>query len=372
MTDRRKRQNPGLSVIVSPVLIIVSLNLFAQEQPDCTISRKGSLNAYPYAFYTPETELAFGGGGILTFYTANDADLRPSKMTLSGYYSTKGQYQFTVGPEVYFDVNKYFISASLDFGRYVDRFYGIGNDTPDIDNVDFDSRVFGADLNFQLPSLFHLSYRSGIIYDFSYNDVIDKKDNPYLLSGNIRGSEGGFASGLGLIWVYDTRDHIFFPNNGGFHQVKAVFYSDAIGSDFDFNKYELDVRRYIAVAPDHVFAFQIYGSMVRGSPPFYELPALGGQNRMRGFYQGRFRDKNYLTGQVEYRAYLWWRIGMVAFIGIGDVSEGVHDFRLRNFKSSYGFGVRFKFNEAEKVNLRMDLGFGKGTSGIYFGIEEVF
>jgi hypothetical protein len=30
------------------------------------------------------------------------------------------------------------------------------------------------------------------------------------------------------------------------------------------------------------------------------------------------------------------------------------------------------FNQEEKVNLRVDFGVGKNTSGVYFGLEEAF
>jgi outer membrane protein assembly factor BamA len=324
-------------------------------------------------YYTPETELAFGVGGIMTFYTAKELGLRPSKILLSGYYATTGQYKISLAPQLYFFQNRYFTSVTLDFGNYVDKFFGIGNNTPDIDSLaKYVSQSFGIELNFQLPSLFKLAYRSGIIYDFTTNDIVDKKKNPYLKSGAVTGSEGGISSGLGLIWVWDTRDHTFFPNKGHFSQAKAVFYFKGIGSDFDFNKYEIDLRYFIPLATDKVIAVQGYTSLARASPPFYELPALGGQNRMRGYYMGRFRDKNYVTGQVEYRTYFWRRLGFVAFYGIGDVQEKFKDFRFKEVKNSYGAGLRIKFNQAEKVNLRIDYGRGKDTSGIYFGIEEVF
>jgi outer membrane protein assembly factor BamA len=363
------------------LFMIVTANLFAQEMPDSaamgklaikTTTRKLSISAYPYVYYTPETEVAFGAGGIMTFYTGKDLVLRPSKIALSGYYATTGQYKFTLAPQLYFTKNKYFSSAALDFGNYVDKFYGIGKDTPEIDNTRYISQAFGADLDFEIPAPFEVSLRAGLIYDFSTTTIVDKKDNPYLLSGETPGSEGGLISGLGLTWVWDSRDHTFFPNKGGLHRVKAVFYFDEIGSDFDFNKYEADLRQYFAVAPDHVIALQAYGSFARAFPPFYEMPALGGQNRMRGYYQGRYRDKNYLTGQVEYRTYLWWRLGVVGFFGIGEVSERIRDWKIGEFKRSYGFGLRVKFNQTEKVNLRVDFGFGKNTSGVYFGLEEAF
>jgi outer membrane protein assembly factor BamA len=254
----------------------------------------------------------------------------------------------------------------------VDKFYGIGNNTPEIDNAQYASQAFGAELDFELPSPLKISLRTGIIYDFNDNSITDKKSNPYLLSGEVPGTDGGLTSGLGLVWVWDSRDHTFFPNRGGLHRVKAIYYFEEIGSDFNFNKYEVDLRQYFAFAPDQVLAVQAYGNFARAFPPFYELPALGGQNRMRGYFQGRYRERNYVTGQIEYRAYLWWRLGMVAFFGMGDVGHGAHDLRIRDFKESYGAGLRFKFNQAEKVNLRVDFGFGKNTSGVYFGIEEAF
>lgn len=357
------------------VLLSGADRIWAQAQSDSTQPRNlgVSFSGYPYVYYTPETELAFGVGGIMTFYTAKERALRPSKILLSGYYATTGQYKISLVPQLYFLRNLYFASVTLDFGYYVDKFFGIGSQTPDIeDQAKFTSQSFGAELNFQLPSFFGVAYRSGIIYDFMDNDIVDKKENPYLQNGAVAGSEGGISSGLGLIWVWDSRDHTFFPNKGNFTQIRAVSYFDAIGSSFDFNKYEIDVRQFFALAPDKVIALQGYTSLARGYPPFYELPALGGQNRMRGYYMGRFRDKNYVTGQVEYRAYFWRRFGFVAFYGIGNVQERFRDFKLRDLKKSYGGGLRIKFNQAEKVNLRIDYGRGKDTSGIYFGIEEVF
>ena len=48
-------------------------------------------------------------------------------------------------------------------------------------------------------------------------------------------------------------------------------------------------------------------------------------------------------------------------------------FDFTELKYSYGMGLRFLFNKKQKINLRMDFGFGQdGNSGVYFGIEEAF
>ena len=120
-------------------------------------------------------------------------------------------------------------------------------------------------------------------------------------------------------------------------------------------------------------ALQLYGRFVPGSPPFYELAALGGSTIMRGYFQGRYRDKSYTAAQIEYRGHVWWRFGVVAFAGTGDVfGSDASDLSFANLKYSYGFGLRFLFNRQEKINLRADFGFGQDTKGVYFGLEEAF
>ena len=39
---------------------------------DTTKIKKVNFSGYPYAFYTPEAQAAFGGGGIFLFYTEKD------------------------------------------------------------------------------------------------------------------------------------------------------------------------------------------------------------------------------------------------------------------------------------------------------------
>ena len=49
------------------------------------------------------------------------------------------------------------------------------------------------------------------------------------------------------------------------------------------------------------------------------------------------------------------------------------NYSFSDLKYSYGAGLRFLFNKKEKVNLRVDFGFGNnGSKGIYLAIEEAF
>jgi outer membrane protein assembly factor BamA len=332
------------------------------------------INAYPYAFYTPETQLAFGVGGIATFYTARVLSLRPSKVTLSGYYSTNKQYKFTLGSEVFWARNTIVTSLGLSYGFFVDKFWGVGNSTPETGNEQYTSKSWGLNLIGQVPPLVKLlgNTHVGGIFDYMNNEIVDKMDNAFLLNDVVLGSEGGITSGLGALWEWDRRDSIFYPRTGGLYSFQATFYMKAIGSDFDFNRYTVDLRRYIGLGKKPVLALQLYSDLAYGSPPFYLLPALGGPMIMRGYFTGRYRDYRYLAGQAEYRHMVWRRWGYVVFAGLGEVGERFQDFTLEGTKYSVGFGIRFLFNKAENVNLRADFGFGEDSSGVYFAMEEAF
>ena len=192
-------------------------------------------------------------GGITTFYTSReDAILRPSKVSLSGYYATTGQYKFSLNPQLYFGRNKTIVSANIDYGHYVDKFWGIGPDTPDIeDAAAFESKGFGAEITLLVPPALKFFNRTstGVVFDLYNSDIVDKRDNPELQSGDVRGSEGGVSTGLGFSWNWDTRDQVFYPTHGGYHQVKGIYYGQWLGGTFDFNKYEIDLRQYQQIKP---------------------------------------------------------------------------------------------------------------------------
>lgn len=342
------------------------------ELPPVKLSHRASLKAFPYAYYTPETEFAIGAGGIFTFYTAPDTVLLPSKVAASAYYSTRKQYKVSLNPELYLKRNQMFAKLYADVGEAVNKFYGVGNETSDLGLEDYVMFSWGVKAEYQYQAKLLNVTRTGFLYEYHREQVTDKRQNPDLLDDTLTGSDGGAISGIGYSALIDSRDHIFFPNKGGRYALEIMVYPDGLGSEFNYNVTTVDLRQYRSLSPDHVLAFQAYGQFAGGNIPFYRLPSLGGQNRMRGYFYGRYVDRYYVAGQVEYRQYFWQRLGFVVFAGLGDVANGYRDFALREFKVSAGAGLRLKFNQEEKVNLRVDLGVGRETSGVYFGLEEAF
>lgn len=341
-----------------------------ESEPDSTAKRELSINAYPYVYYTPETQLAFGAGGIMVFYTSDASIIKPSKVVLGAYYTSNNQYKVTLNPEFYFFNNKLYFNMPVSFGYFVDKFFGIGPNTPETGNEKYTSRVYAATLFVQIPSYWFTSDRTGVILDFNHTEIVDKESNPELNNNTVTGSNGGSSFGIGFQGVWDSRDNLFFPNEGKYSSLKFMSYPEG---DFNFYSFELDIRHYSSFSKNHILAGQGYFAVAGGDIPFYMLPALGGSNKMRGYFYGRYRDNVYYTFQMEYRQYFWWRLGYVVFGGVGGVADSPDKIRIDEIKFSYGIGLRYLFNEEQNVNLRIDLGITHdGNTGVYFGIEEAF
>jgi hypothetical protein len=249
--------------------------------------KRTSFNVYPYVFYTPESKLAFGAGGIFIFYGGKEKDLKPSKIGFGGYYSTNKQYKISMSPNLYFFENNLYIELPTSYGYFINKYWGIGDDTPVYDSASYAVTTFTSTLTIQVPPEFFAADRTGIILDYDYTDMTDKQGNELLQNDSLPGSNGGTLIGLGTDLVWDSRDNLFFPNSGGYQYFKVVFYPGM--SDYIFSLIELDVKAFRAISPDHVFAFNFYVQSALGETPFYKLPALGGQKRMRGYFNGRYQ-----------------------------------------------------------------------------------
>ena len=325
----------------------------------------------PVIFYTPETKWAFGGGGIYYFSLTKDkAVVRPSSVSFIAIYSQRKQLSFELNPDFYMGKG-YHIQTDLQYSDFPDYFYGIGRDTAEENEELYTSRFWKWSVE-ALKQVYR-DLNVGFVYYLDWTKLTDVDEAPMLAAGDISGSGGGTVSGLGCFMTYDSRNSIFFPTKGSFHQFSATAFGRAAGGDFTFNRYYLDLRKYLPLAKAHTLALQSRMLFQTGDPPFWRLGQLGGEESMRGYYLGRYRDKNMIALQAEYRWLpVFWRLGLAAFVGVGDVAEKVGQFDLGNLKYSYGLGVRFIFDQKQILNIRLDFGFGNGTSGFYFTAAEAF
>jgi hypothetical protein len=339
-----------------------------KKESEAKKSRDSSFVALPVIFYTPETKLALGVGG--GYYFRTGPATKPSRLDGFMMYTLRKQFRITLAPDIYFRRNTYRVQSLFSFSHFPDKFFGIGPDTTKEMEEDFVSRYYLIQLNIQRKLFLNLS--AGVKFELGKFSLVEVAEDGLLASGEVPGTEGGIGSGIGLYVNWDTRDNVYFPSFGSYHQAYAVFFGRAIGSDYLFNKYVLDLRKYFSCFTSHVLAIQGYFSFISGDPPFQMMSLMGGLYNMRGYWTGRFRDKNLIAVQAEYRVPLWRRIGVVGFAGVGNVAARLSDFSQSDLKYSVGFGLRYAFNPEEKLNIRLDIGFTKEGSGFYVTATEAF
>ncbi len=75
--------------------------------------------------------------------------------------------------------------------------------------------------------------------------------------------------------------------------------------------------------------------------PFFMLPSVGGGSDLRGFSSWRFRDRNSLLLQAEWRIMVNRYIDMAVFYDAGKVTAHRSDLNLDGLKTDGGLGFRF-------------------------------
>ncbi len=332
---------------------------------------KNDLVLLPIAYYTPLTKVAGGLGGIYYLRTLEDRlKGSPSTIFMDLIYTQRKQVVCEVTPSLFFKKGVFHLTGYLGFKDFADKFYGIGSDTSKDMEEDFSYR--SLKFNLSVRKRYGANLYIGLQYDFEYFNPRKFEPGGILDSGIVMGNEGGHVSGLGGLLIWDSRDDIFFPTDGMLLQASATLFAPLLGSDYRFQRFYIDFRQYFSLFSKHVLAFQESIQSSSGAVPFQWLPIMGGPWVMRGYILGRFRDKNSMVIQMEYRLPLVWKLGMAVFLGCGNVDERMSQFRLDEFKLAGGFGIRYRLLERFSTNVRLDFGFARGSFGVYAMINESF
>lgn len=354
-------------------MALLCSSTFAQED-DTLHQEDGNQSgwlALPFASYAPETNLALGVGGLYHFFIGDPIQNKKSKIMGSAVYTLNGQFRFIFTPQLYFESDDYFIRFRLETAKYPWKFFGIGNDRTSEDEELYTAQF--TQVRLEVLRQWMPKFYAGLRLDYERKSIFGAEDGGLLDNGSVVAYDGGYKVGIGLSLRRDTRNRGFSPSSGEYIQSNIVFYEKVWGSNENFNYYMIDFRKYFTDYFDNVIAVQFYCRMVNGNPPFDEYSEMGGDARMRGYHEGKQRDKVYLHSQIEYRKHLFWRIGGVVFAGIGDVQPEFSAFALDELKTSFGLGLRYKIDQEAGLNVRFDFGIGgNGANGFYVQAQEAF
>ena len=326
----------------------------------------------PLISYSQEAGNVFGLAKFNAFrLNKTDTISAYSKISEVFTISTKGHMNLSVATNLSFSQDKYMLLGYINYKKTPEYIFGIGNDVTrdDIESITTERIKF---VNYFLRRL-HSSLYLGLGVDLTNTFEVEKDSTSFLITEDVTGKDGGTTIGLGISMAWDSRDNRYNASNGSFVFLSYLYYPNWSGNGFDFQTWQFDARKYFNPWHKHVIAVQMATNYAVGDAPYYELSKLGGEERMRGYYEGALRDKVLVDAQVEYRMPVWNIFGLVGWVGTGRVAERYQDLSLSGFWPSYGLGLRIKVDSESDINLRMDTGFGKnGISGFYINFSEAF
>jgi outer membrane protein assembly factor BamA len=244
-----------------------------------------------------------------------------------------------------------------------ERFFGIGrqSDTGDRSTYHLRDTAYEGRLSYRLTD--HVT--AGALGGWLASDVESAWTTGEALS---------YLQG-GAFLEFDYRDEPENPRAGGHYTVDWTSFQNRGLRQYGFGRYHIEVRQYFP------FFNQRRGIAVRARTvltqtaptqdvPFHLMPTLGGGDDLRGFDEFRFRDRNLVILNAEYRWEAFSGLDMALFVDAGQVAARARDFDLDNFKTAVGFG--FRFNTAKSVFLRADIGFSEEGARLFLKFSRAF
>lgn len=318
--------------------------------------------------YASDTKFGLGLVAAGLYRTdPNDSILPPSNVSLYGDVSSVGFYMLGVRGNHIAPKGRYRIDYHLYFYSFPSDFWGIGYEMGDNDANKSDMKRWQAQA--EVSFLFRVADNFYIGPMASYDYVIGKHiERPELLQGM---DQHTWNVGAGVSLVYDNRDNLTNPHRGIFLNINQMFRPEFMGNDYAFSTTAFRFDAYQRLGKGTVLAEDIRANFNFGNPSWGMMAELGGTHSMRGYYEGRYRDKHSLEATVELRQHVWKRNGIVVWVGAGTIFPKFSALRSKQILPNAGVGYRWEFKK--NVNVRLDYGFGKsGQSGFLFNINEAF
>lgn len=349
----------------------------SQKDPD-----KPQFSAVPAAGYAMHT----GWAGIVTANMAffankqKSADRKISSMATNITYTQFKQIMLPVQGNIWTTGNTYNIIIDWRYIKYPSKVFGLGSSAPTAGEYMVDYK--GLKMHQTVLRSIAKNWYTGLgfYYDKLWNikelnSAVNVTDyQKYGIEPKV------FANGPVIKLMYDSRLNTINPQSGAQMNLTYRPSMKMFGSNANWKSLQLEFRKYVRFPSNtkNILAFWNHNWFtLGGKPPFLMLPSTGWDdtyNTGRGYIQGRYRDRNMLYVESEYRFQVTQNglIGGVLFFNGQSYSAS----SLKGYKGlipGYGLGLRIKVNKYSGANVCIDYGFGRdGSRGFAVNLGELF
>lgn len=333
-------------------------------------NKKIDFGFIPGPNYSSTTGLGLGLLGTAT-YSADRTDptLPRSNASVYSNMTTAGFFVVGLRGNHIFPHENFQLDYKVNLSTFSTSYWGMGYANADNDDNETDYRRnrINAMARFMVklaPNTYigpFVNYRvtqaRGVNEDFSYLwQGQDKTIHTYT---------------AGLSFTYDSRDFMLNASKGVFVQIDQTFTPRCFGNGkYNFSTTEATFATYGKLWKGAILAGELHGQFNYGHTPWSQLATVGSNDRMRGYYEGRYNDKNVIEGQLELRQHIKGRNGVVAWVALANAFPDFKNIAWRYTLPNAGVGYRWEFKK--RINIRVDYGFTRNGGGFIFNINEAF
>jgi len=328
--------------------------------------------------YNPEMQFLIAGG-VLVSWKAGPNKLRVQRSTLVSTisYSTTGAANVANNLTAFFNEDRLQLSANVSFKNMPDNYWGVGYEeglSPE--HGDSTTQYLRQWWQARVRAVWEVRPNLYLGGNVDVNHTIATDPGPRMTGDSTYQAQGSsvFNTGIGAVVQYDTRDVASNAWRGTYAALGITKYGRTLGGRSNYATYLWDYRHYIPLGRNgRTLAFQLKARLTGGTVPWPELSMVGSGADVRGYVEGRFRDRESLIGLIEYRhmfvrsAGQLSRHGFVAWVGGGALGPSLS---FEGFLPNAGAGYRFELQP--RANVRVDVGVGRRSNGIYFNFNEAF
>lgn len=333
-------------------------------------NKKIDFGFIPGPNYSATTGLGLGLLGTAT-YSADHTDptLPRSNASVYSNMTTAGFFMVGLRGNHIFPHESFQLDYKVNLSTFSTSYWGMGYANADNDDNETDYRRNRINAMARFMVKLAPNTYIGPFVNYRVTQASDvNEDFSYLWQGQDKTIHTYTA---GLSFTYDSRDFMLNASKGVFMQIDQTFTPRCFGNGkYNFSTTEATFATYGKLWKGAILAGELHGQFNYGHIPWSQLATVGSNDRMRGYYEGRYNDKNVIEGQVELRQHIKGRNGVVAWVALANAFPDFKNIAWRYTLPNAGVGYRWEFKK--RINIRVDYGFTRNGGGFIFNINEAF
>lgn len=365
--------------------------------------KKPGIPILPSIGYNPSLGVVIGAKSVTSFQVGTAENTTASVIGVEALYTSKNIATLQARHNIFLPNNVLNFQGNWQLSRFgiVDFGIGAGNarNGGETFNLDEFPTVIGdsafpiAFNYFRLQEKVFLQvaphfFVGGGISINLHSKITDEKLSPtfstphFLYSVRNNYSPSAYnANGILFSLQYANREHPIRSYGGVYAELTLGSNTRWLGSTHRATQLQYDFRKYWSLSkqrPDKVLAVWHWASyMLSGSVPYLDLPGTGSDAyyRMgRGYTISRVKGPSYAYFETEYRFPITANhlLSGVCFVNLQTASDDLGKKIFQYWEPAAGTGLRILFQKQSRSTICIDFAKGRGSSGIFFGLNEAF